>query len=142
MKKSKLDAPTIRYTPLVDEGLTDIQVKERLDQGLHNVVKHKNSKSYFSIFADNVFTFFNLLGLIAFIALLSIRAELSNYFFVSFYIANIAIGIVQEIRAKRCVDRLTLMSEKNIKVIPQTKQSMHCNKFISFLILSRVLVLL
>ena len=117
MKKGKLDAPTIRYTPLVDEGLTDIQVKERLDQGLRNVVKHKNSKSYFSIFADNVFTFFNLLGLIAFIALLSIRAELSNYFFVSFYIANIAIGIVQEIRAKRCVDRLTLMSEKNIKVI-------------------------
>ena len=84
MKKSKQDTETIRYTPSVDEGLTTAQAEERLKQGLHNVVRHKNTKSYFSIFSDNLFTFFNLLGLIAFIALLSINAELSNYFFVIF----------------------------------------------------------
>ena len=108
-----------RFNPSVSEGLNDIQVSERINQGLTNTVKEKYSKSYLSIFLNNVCTFFNLLGLIVFIALLCIgdKVKLSDFFFVFFYIANITIGILQEIRAKKCIDKLSLVANKGSKVI-------------------------
>ncbi len=109
----------VRYSPKLDFGLTDVQVAKRYEEGLTNSVKKKYSKSYLSIFLDNICTFFNLLGLIVFIALLCIgdKAKIVDYFFVMFYIANITIGIFQEIRAKKCIDKLSLLSSKSTKVL-------------------------
>ncbi len=106
-----------RFKPNVKFGLTDIEVKSRQENGLTNTVKQKYSKSYINIFVNNVCTFFNLLGLIVFIALIAVNAPLGNFFFVFFYIANISIGIIQEIRAKKCIDKLSLVASKTIKVI-------------------------
>lgn len=106
-----------RYTPSPSTGLSSIIVNQRLEQGLNNSTSKKYSKSYLNIFTNNVCTFFNLLGLICFIALLLVEANLSQFFFIFFYIANTSIGIIQEIRAKKCIDRLTLVSDKGSKVI-------------------------
>ncbi len=123
MKKILTDNYTpVRYTPSTDKGLTLEQVKERTEHGLTNFVKQKYSKSYLSIFVSNVCTFFNLLGLICFIALLLTKASLSQFFFVFFYIANISIGIFQEIRAKKCIDKLSLVTDKGAKVIRDGKE--------------------
>ena len=113
-----------RYSPSVTEGLKDLQVNERVEHGLTNVTKKKYSKTYLRIFLDNICTVFNLLGLIVFAALLCINSivKITDYFFVLFYIANIAIGITQEIRAKKCVDKLSLMANKNAKVIRNGKE--------------------
>lgn len=118
MSKVKELSTTIeRYSPTIELGLTEVQVAKRTEDGLTNTTKKKYSKSYLNIFTNNVCTFFNLLGLTVFIALLLTKASLSNFFFVFFYIANISIGIIQEIRAKKCIDKLSLVANKTIKVI-------------------------
>ncbi len=111
-----------RYDPSVSTGLSTEQVNCRISNGLINQVKQKYSKSYLNIFVNNVCTFFNLLGLICFIALLLTGASLSQFFFVFFYIANISIGIIQEIRAKKCIDKLSLVTSKGSKVIRNGQQ--------------------
>ncbi len=104
-----------------DFGLNTKQVEERKKEGLINVTPKKYSKSYLSIFVSNICTFFNLLGLIVAIALLIAKAPPSKFFFVVIFFANFSIGILQEIRAKRCIDKLSLMSNKTTKVIREGK---------------------
>ena len=108
-----------RFCPDEKSGLTSTQVNQRISEKLTNKTSKQYSKSYLNIFVGNVCTYFNLLGIIVFFAMLSIgnHAKLSDYFFVIFYIANISIGIFQEIRAKRCIDKLSLISSKATKVI-------------------------
>ena len=108
-----------RYSPVLEQGLDQTQVAKRIESGLVNSVKQKYSKSYLNIFVNNVCTFFNLLGFLVFIALLSIgdKAKFSDFFFVLFYIANISIGIIQEIRAKKCIDKLSLVQSKTTRVV-------------------------
>ncbi len=117
MNKVNPNTTIQRFKPDVKFGLTDIQVTLRQESGHTNTVKQKHSKSYINIFTNNVCTFFNLLGLIVFVSLLAVNAPLGNFFFVFFYIANISIGIIQEIRAKKCIDKLSLVASKSIKVI-------------------------
>ncbi len=106
-----------RFVPAVDTGLNDEQVLKRTEQGLINEVFKKYSKSYFSIFFGNFCTFFNFLGLAVAVALICVGAPVMNFFFVVIYLANIAIGIIQETRAKKCIDKLSIMSEKKVKII-------------------------
>ncbi len=117
MKKKTVSVPIERYTPSIRSGLSLEQVENRIAQGQINSVGKKYSKSYLNIFTNNICTFFNLLGLICFIALLAVEAGLSQFFFVFFYLANTTIGIIQEIRAKKCIDKLTLVTDKGTKVI-------------------------
>ena len=117
----KTTAPEVRYSPAIDAGLSLEQVNERIHNGHINLINKTTSKSYLDIITGNVCSFFNLLGLICFIALLLTGAGLSQFFFVFFYIANISIGIIQEIRAKKCIDKLSLVANKNVKVIRENK---------------------
>ncbi len=117
MTKTTISNPIERFTPSVRSGLSLEQVNLRITQGEVNVTARKYSKSYWNIFTSNVCTFFNLLGLLCFIALFSVGAKLSDFFFVIFYVSNTIIGIIQEIRAKKCIDKLTLMVDKGTKVI-------------------------
>lgn len=118
MKKKNTELIEIeRFNPSLKDGLSDVQVASRFNDGLTNKVNQKYSKSYVNILVNNVCTFFNLLGLIVFIALLLSGASLGNFFFVLFYVANISIGIIQEVRAKKCIDKLSLVASKKIFVI-------------------------
>ena len=113
---------TERFSPSSGEGLSSVQVKSRLEDGLVNTSSQKYSKSYLSIFASNIFTVFNLLGLIVFISLLCVGAGLFDFVFVLVYIANFSIGIIQEIRAKKCIEKLSLVAQKNVKAIRDGKE--------------------
>ncbi len=106
-----------RPKPSMDFGLNINEVNQRKADGLVNEVQKKYSKSYLSIFVGNICTFFNLLGLIVAIALIIAKAPLSKFFFVVIYLANLFIGILQEIRAKHCIDRLSLLAHKTTKVL-------------------------
>ena len=97
-------------------GLTQTEAEERLAAGLGNSTKRTGGKSYASIFVGNIFTFFNLLGL-AIMILMAALGSYPNLFFGVIIIANTTIGIVQEIRAKRTIDKLSLLNAPQVKVI-------------------------
>ena len=118
---SKPDICAETVSPNLKFGLSSAQVGERVAQGFINKAAKRNSKSYLSIFTENIFTFFNLLGLIVFIALIYANAEIFNFVFVLVFITNIAIGIIQEIRAKICIDRLSIVANKKIHVLRDGK---------------------
>lgn len=123
MQNISVNEKIIRYSPSHTVGLSDGIVAERCECGLTNTVKKKHSKSYLKIVLDNVCTIFNLLGLIVFIALLCIGniTKMGDFFFVFFYLANISIGIFQEVRAKRCIERLALLTTKTSYVVREGK---------------------
>ncbi len=110
-----------RFSPTARSGLTSVQVQSRIADNLVNRSAEKYSKSYLSIFVGNLCTFFNLLGLIVFVALLFAGAKLFDFVFVLVYLMNIIIGITQEIRAKKCIDRLSLLSNKKSIVVRDGK---------------------
>lgn len=118
-KRTEQNYTLQRLAPSITTGLNDVQVTERINNGFNNHVAKKYSKTYLSIFVDNICTVFNLLGFIVFIALLCIRhmVQITDFFFVLFFIANTTIGIIQEIRAKKSVDKLSLLANKTTKVV-------------------------
>ena len=101
--------------------LTKDQAEERKVKGQSNYVKKTYSKSYLSIFCGNVFTFFNLLGLLVSIALILVGAKLSQFFYVLIYLANITIGVTLEIRSKLTIEKLSLLSHNTVNVIRDNK---------------------
>ncbi len=117
-KKSKINTKVDRYSPSLKDGLTTEQVQTRFTQFLFNDTNKRYSKSYASIFIGNICTFFNLLCLIAFIALiLANTKQFTNYLVIIITTANIALGIIQEIRSKKSIDKLSIMAANTAKVI-------------------------
>ncbi len=106
-----------RFHALASEGLSKKQVEERQEQGLVNKAGKKYSKTYASIFIGNLCTFFNLLCLLAALALLVARAPLSQFLFVLIFLCNIAFSIFLEIRAKLKLDKLSILSSPTAKVV-------------------------
>lgn len=100
----------VRYSPEYNVGLNDEQVKERMDNGYVNVTSKKKGKSYGSIICSNVFTFFNILTFIVAAALIWAHATFTQLFFLLIITANILIGIIQEIRSKLTIDKLSLIT--------------------------------
>ena len=101
-------------------GLTDSEVQKRIDAGKVNISTNIKTKSIKRIFCDNIFTLFNLINVILLAALIFVGAH-KNMLFIGVVIANIIIGIVQEIRSKISVDKLTILSEKKINVLRNGK---------------------
>ncbi len=120
-KKSQQPTPEFlnvqRFHAHPSEGLSSLQVEERMEQGLVNKTGKKYSKTYRSIFIGNLCTFFNLLCLLAAVALLIARAPITQFMFVLIFLCNIAFGIVLEILAKRKLDKLTILSSPTAKVV-------------------------
>ena len=106
-----------RFHATANEGLSQAQVAQRVEQGLVNKTGKKYSKTYRSIFIGNICTFFNLLCLLAALALLLARAPISQFTFVLIFLCNIFVSIFQEIRAKRKIDKLSILSSPVALVI-------------------------
>ncbi|MCI8369933.1 MAG: HAD-IC family P-type ATPase [Clostridia bacterium] len=116
--KKAVTAKVERYSPKLNKGLTAQQVETRFKQFQFNDTNKKYSRSYASIFIGNICTFFNLLCLIAAIALLIANTQgLSNYMVVAITTANIVIGIIQEIRSKLSIDKLSILANNTVKVV-------------------------
>ena len=118
MKKQKERQPLTSEIVDITTGLTDEQIAERKQKGYINSVKIGTSKSYFSIFVGNIFTFFNLICFLVFIWLITVIEDFNgakNLTFMFIIGANIIIGIAQEIRAKLTMDKLSLLSSPDVK---------------------------
>ena len=121
-KKETPQTEVQRFHADANIGLSKAQVEERIAQGLVNKTGKKYSKTYRSIFMGNICTFFNLLCLLAALALLVARAPITQYLFVLIFLANIAFSIFLEIRAKRKLDKLSILSSPTAKVVRSGKQ--------------------
>ena len=99
-----------------DKGLTNYQVNLRKSQGLSNNTQIKVNRTYLDIFLKNFVTFFNIL-LIAIGVILIAAGKWDSCVFLVILIANISIGLFQDVRAKRMVDKLSLTTKSKVKVV-------------------------
>ncbi|MEU8382059.1 HAD-IC family P-type ATPase [Streptosporangium sp. NPDC048865] len=100
---------------VVDRGLTSAEVAERVAAGQVNDVRRRSSRSVSAIIRANVLTLFN--GVIGVLwVLIMIFGEWQDGLFGLVIVANAGIGIVQELRAKRTLDRLAIVNESPVKV--------------------------
>ena len=106
-----------RYTPKFDKGLSEEQVNSRIEQAVVNVTNHKNGKSYGKIIFKNFVTFFNIIYIIITILLITAHAKPNSFFFALIVLLNTFIGTIQEIQAKRTIDKLSLLSTPTVTVI-------------------------
>ena len=116
-KRKILQRDAVRYSPDFNVGLTRGQIEERIENGLTNNVKAKNSKSIPSIIIGNTFTFFNLLCALVIIAYVTVSADVGNFTFILPFAVNLVIGIFQEIRAKLSIEKLSILQAPITKII-------------------------
>ena len=121
-KEKEEKAELVRFNPAVKTGLTSEQVEQRIKECNNNVVANKNTKTYRSIIFGNIFTFFNLLCVLVAAALISVGAW-GDCFFMVIVVANTAIGIIQEIKAKKTIEKISLVSSPTAVVIRDKLES-------------------
>ena len=101
---------------LLPEGLSSEEAKRLKEQGLSNVSKEKNGKSYLRIVTDNLLTFFNILWGIVAILMIACNS-FSTLTFLAIIIPNVLIAIVQECRAKHTVEKLSATTDPKATVV-------------------------
>lgn len=105
-----------RYNPDIRIGLTNEQVKKRIEQNLVNYDTSVKTKRIPDIIKGNLFTLFNLLNLILALAVFLVKSY-KNLLFLGVVISNIIISTIQEIHAKKTIDKLSLIAATKVKVI-------------------------
>lgn len=120
-KKSKKDK--IKYSgelerlqPDPSQGLTEEQVQERFARGMNNVQPNVVSKSYLGIFRSNVLTLFNFINFVL-AALIFVFGELKNMLFIGVVTVNIIVGVVQEIRSKKVLEKMSLIAAPHVDLV-------------------------
>lgn len=102
-------------------GLSQEQVNERIESGLNNYKTTGSSKTISQIIAGNIFTVFNCLIFVIAGWLISIKS-IKDLTFLVIVLANIIIGIIQEIKAKNTIDKLSILSAPSCEVIRDGKK--------------------
>ena len=102
-------------------GLTMAEVEERKAQGKVNIPTKKGGKTIGQILKDNFITYFNLLNICLATAVLLV-GSFTNSFFLLLALCNASIGTIQEIRAKKAVEKLTLLTVPDALVIRDGKR--------------------
>ena len=97
-------------------GLTDEEVRQRVEEGLTNRADISTDKTTKEIVISNVFTYFNLIFLVITILLIMV-GSFRNLTFLPIIIGNTVIGIVQEIRAKKTLKKMSLLNAPHADVI-------------------------
>ncbi len=111
----RLDASPAEEASFEVRGLSQGEVRERIAQGKVNRVREKSSRSLASIIRTNVFNRFNaLLGALAVVVV--VIGPLRDALFAGVLVFNTLIGVVQELRAKKTLDRLSLLSAPRARV--------------------------
>ena len=111
-----------RIEVTADYGLTRKQAAQRLASGWSNAPVDPPSKSVEEIITSNVFTYFNLIfAIIA--GLLIFVGAFRDLTFLPVIIGNTLIGIIQEIRSKKVLDKLNMLNEPKVTVVREGKTS-------------------
>lgn len=111
MNQMNKDSNSINIT-----GLTDEEVRQRVEEGLTNRADISTDKTTKEIVISNVFTYFNLIFLVITILLIMV-GSFRNLTFLPIIIGNTVIGIVQEIRAKKTLEKMSLLNAPHVDVI-------------------------
>ena len=98
-------------------GLTTSEVEERRARGEGETGARSVTKSTGAILRENICTLFNALNFAIAILLFAVGAY-SNMLFIAIIILNIVIGIVQEFKAKKLVDELTILNQPTARRRP------------------------
>lgn len=105
-----------RYEPDAENGLSDEQAAEHYNAGWYNEAMDSCTKSVKDIIISNTFTYFNLIFLVLGV-LLIIVGSFRNLTFLPVIFANSAIGIFQELRAKKVLDKMNMLNAPMTKVV-------------------------
>lgn len=120
---SRDDIVVERYNPDVEIGLTLPEVEARIIAGYVNTTNTGSSKTIANIFLTNIFTFFNFLNFGIAGWLLSVGANWKQFNFLIVVVANLVIGIIQEIKAKRTIDNLSLLQAPTAFVVRDANEA-------------------
>lgn len=102
-------------------GLTNEEVQERIAQGQVNNNENPNTRTYKQIILENTLTFFNFLNLVLLVLVLLVGSY-KNSMFVGIIFINTVIGIIQEVRAKKTIDKLAILTESKTVVLREGKK--------------------
>lgn len=102
-------------------GLTNEQVQERIAEGKVNVNENPNTRTYKQIILENTLTFFNFLNIALLVLVLFVRSY-KNSMFMGIILINTVIGIIQEIRVKKTIDKLAILTESKTVVLREGKK--------------------
>ncbi len=97
-------------------GLTEEEVAQRVERGDVNVIENSSNRTVKEIILGNIFTFFNLINLILFVLVISVHSY-KNMLFIFIAVANTAIGIFQELRAKKTLDQLRILTVSHVGAV-------------------------
>ncbi len=112
-----------RISAPVDTGLTSAEVNRRISEGYTNAVKDTNTRSVKDIILSNVFTYFNLVFSVLAVCIILV-GSFRDLTFMPIVIINTVIGIVQELRSKKALDKLSLLAVPSATIIRDgTEQS-------------------
>ncbi len=100
----------------IERGLTSAQVEDRMERGLGNEEVDASSRTVKDIIVGNICTYFNLIFLILTV-LLCLVGAFRNLTFLPVILANTLIGIIQEIRAKRVLDKMNMLAAPKTSVL-------------------------
>ena len=121
LKTKKNTAPVRQDVPVVDPdpalGLSTDEVLLRQSSGWVNGLAQSAARTEREIVLEKILTFFNLVFVVLAAVLALTGSSIKNMTFLIVVVCNIAIGIFQEIRAKRAVDRLTLVAAAQLKTV-------------------------
>ena len=97
-------------------GLTSAEVAERVAQGKTNANTDVKTKSLGQILREHTLTLFNAVNL-ALAILVAVTGQYRNMTFMLVVVINLVIGVVQEVRAKQMVDKLSILTAKKVRVV-------------------------
>ena len=121
LKKKQLQQPLRRDIPVFEanpeQGLSAQQAADRVEGGWANGAPESASRTEKEILLQNTLTFFNLVFIVMAVILAISCSSIKNMTFLVVAICNTVIGCFQEIRAKRAVDKLTLVAAQKIRTV-------------------------
>ncbi len=116
LSKAYIKSPLNRVDTDPEVGLTEAQLQERIDKGHINAQKTVVTKSYFAIFRSNVLTLFNVINFVLGCAVL-VFGQMKNALFLAIVFTNMVIGIFQEVRSKKTLEKMSIMTAPTVDVI-------------------------
>ena len=97
-------------------GLTAAQAAQLMEQGMGNEAVESNAKTTGQIIRENTLTFFNLVFVVL-AALLVLAGDFKDMMFLGIAAVNSVIGIIQQLRSRATLEKLSLISEARVKVV-------------------------
>ncbi|MGN1096333.1 MAG: hypothetical protein ACI4QU_00625, partial [Christensenellales bacterium] len=123
-------------------GLSTADVKQRIEEGKINGDQNVRTKTVGEIFRTNIFTFFNILFIVIALILIFFIPQNANGYaqfgFMMLVIINTTIGIVQELKAKKTIDKLSLISAPKVTAI---RDGVKCEISVSDIVLDEIVCL-